>query len=169
MCSGVQPSWDNMDKWVLWCGKFARRYSVLSGKPKATCFLSKRADPPSVTFHQLQCQIWNRHGFILMERVQLLSLIWSCWTFIDQLTCQCSFFTSYFSKSLNIIASLKGSVHPVYKESDFYVSCYPSMQLYLVFYDQVLRYFVSESSASTPKGGEWNFICGAHRLDHYLK
>ena len=75
----------------LWCGKFARRYNILSSKPGATFFSSqKRARPPvsyipSITPSRTKTFIIF---FIRLDRGQLLSLMWSCSTFGGQLTCQ---------------------------------------------------------------------------------
>lgn len=80
MCSGVQPSWDNMDKWVLWCGKFAWHYNILSSKPKAS-FCSHRTGPPVSYFPSITVSIMKQTVFLLLGKVQSLSLIWSCLTF----------------------------------------------------------------------------------------
>lgn len=75
----------------LWCGKFARRYNILSSKPGATSFSTqKRARPPvsyipSITPPRTRTRIVF---FIRLDRGQLLSLMWSCLTFSGQLTCQ---------------------------------------------------------------------------------
>lgn len=84
MRSGIQPSWDNMDKWVLWCGKFVQRNDVWSTEPKATFFCHKKEKEKKQTTHQLhsinytnmkQDLFWTECNCCL-SNVKLLNIHW---------------------------------------------------------------------------------------------